>query len=109
MRPVNLLALEAGEYSALPGGVFRKGSSAGQGTIVVAVASYELYEKRWLSLKRLFAYEKRERDDLFGCLPHCRHTARQRDALSWVQEMHLPTKALRPGSSGTASRSSLSP
>jgi len=30
------------------------------GTIVVAVASYELYEKQWLRLKRLFVYEKRE-------------------------------------------------
>jgi peptidoglycan/LPS O-acetylase OafA/YrhL len=29
------------------------------GTVVVAVASYELYEKQWLRLKRLFPYEKR--------------------------------------------------
>lgn len=30
------------------------------GTMAMAVVSYELYERQWLRLKRLFAYEKRE-------------------------------------------------
>jgi hypothetical protein len=32
------------------------------GTLVIAVASYELYEKKWLRLKKLFAYDKQNRE-----------------------------------------------
>jgi peptidoglycan/LPS O-acetylase OafA/YrhL len=51
--------LQAHLHSVVLGGVCFTLLMLG-GTIVVAVASYELYEKPWLRLKRLFAYEKRE-------------------------------------------------
>jgi peptidoglycan/LPS O-acetylase OafA/YrhL len=51
--------LQAHLHSAVLGGVCFTLLMLG-GTIVVAVASYELYEKQWLRLKRMFAYEKRE-------------------------------------------------
>ena len=51
--------LQAHLHSVVLGGVCFTLLMLG-GTMLVAVASYELYEKQWLRLKRLFAYEKRE-------------------------------------------------